>query len=105
METGATGGTMASAAVGTGEGIPAKNAGSGAGMPARTVGSRTFDGLTCGNGNVEGVNEESGSGVGDDAIISVGVSERLGDVAAIASCEDATSSALVPKIGTPGCKG
>merc|ERR1719318_711297 len=87
----------------TGAGMPAKTAGSGLGMPARTVGSRTVgvEG-TGGRGKLEGVMVAKGSGVGEVAIISVGVSERLGEATVPTS---GGGPSAVPNIGTSGCRG
>merc|ERR1719318_866214 len=87
----------------TGAGMPAKTAGSGLGMPARTVGSRTVGvEVTGGRGKLEGVMVAKGSGVGEVAIISVGVSERLGEATVPIS---GGGPSAVPNIGTSGCKG
>lgn len=90
---------------GTGEGMPARNAGSGVGMPARTVGSRTLGiGVTGGRGREVADKVERGSGTGEVAIISVGVSDRLGD-AIVPTSVGGVVPAAVPNIGTSGCNG
>lgn len=72
-------------------------------MPARTVGSRIFGvAVTGGRGKEEGDKVERGSGIGEVAIISVGVSDRLGEATVPGS---GAAAAAVPNIGTSGCKG
>jgi hypothetical protein len=101
--TGGNTGTGAGMAAAAGAGMLARTAGSGVGMPARTVGSSTVGAGTGGRGRVEGDRELRGSGgVGEVAIISVGVSDRFG-VASVPT--SVAGSAAVPNIGTSGCKG
>lgn len=97
--------TLAGKTAGTGEGMPARKAGSGVGMPARTVGSRTLGiGVTGGRGREVADKVERGSGTGEVAIISVGVSDRLGD-AMVPTSVGGVVPAAVPNIGTSGCNG
>ena len=96
---------LAGKTAGTGEGMPARKAGSGVGMPARTVGSRTLGiGVTEGRGREVADKVERGSGTGEVAIISVGVSDRLGD-AMVPTSVGGVVPAAVPNIGTSGCNG
>jgi len=104
--TGGNTGTGAGMAATAGAGMLARTAGSGVGIPARTVGSSTVGAGTGGRGRLEGDKELRGSGgVGEVAIISVGVSDRFGVATVPTSVAALAGSAAVPNIGTSGCKG
>merc|ERR1719209_2439614 len=104
VTAGMAAGAATAATAGTGDGIPARTAGSGAGIPARTVGSSTAWAGTGGRGRVVGDKVFRGSG--EVGIISVGVSDRLGEATAPTSTYCVGSPApAVPNIGTSGCSG